>query len=234
MPKKNTPPRASARTPTSEVRSTGLADESAAQDYASSLNRVLESLYLAMADAFTAANITLTPTIYEKILPKQVLILAAHLGLIAAKEDESEDHGVAVGRWFIAAKDRDEILESLDSVIGLVRFDANETPERWQHPTPPECIDRFLDRIGWKPADLIRGLSRKENDRLPHTAEAAWKKFLQRLQEEPETYLEVKRPTKSTRDRIDELRDLMAELASDEFGNLPVAYLWWRPIHSKE
>ena len=202
-----------------------------------------------MADAFCAANTVkpkayaLTPRIYKKILPEQVLILAAHFGLIPAMDDTTKARGVWVGRWLIDDKDRDEVLASLASVIDYIgqpskresKRSLNTKPNKWE-----ERITRFRHRMGWKPIVLIRVLSHapteetaykeflqglREDPRKAHlfdldTQERAWKKFLQRLCERPDTYLEA--IDDRTYTRIMKLRQLMATLAPEEFGTLPL------------
>jgi hypothetical protein len=205
--------------------------------YASSVNRVLDSFYLTMADAFTLAKIKLTPEIYAKILPMQVLTLVVHLGIVPTIEDASEGDGVRVGRSLISKSDRDAVLESLSSAVNLVRATSlvsNEDGSPWKEPKPPEHVERFLDKRQWKRADLIRALAKAKasatngNEVFQQAAELAYKKFLQRLYEEPLCNLNL-RIDDRTRDRLKELRDLMATELPEEFGALTVAALCWTP-----
>ena len=240
MAKKNQPSHPNAGKEETEPALKHPAGASITEDYAFSLDRdrVLDSLYLAMADAFSAANALkprayeLTPRIYEELLPEQVLILAAHLGLIAATKEASEARGVRVGCWFIDTEDRDHLLQRLASVIALVRATENV---RADNETPD--LDYFCKIVGWHDVHLIRALAHTPTQEAARhkflqwlaedpnrarsldlsTEEAAWKKFLQRLSKEPRPYLE--RIDDRTYARLTVLRELMATLAPEEFGN---------------
>jgi len=191
-------------------------------------------------DAFSAANAVkprayeLTPTIYEKILPEQVVILAAHLGLIPTIDAALTGGDVVrVGRRLIDAKNRDEVLQSLASVIELVRASErvrtdNETPDiehfcnlmKWKDillfrvlahtPAEPSARKNFLQSIAKDPA--------KARSLELSTQEAAWKKFFQRYPDRADTYLGG--IDDRTYDKIKLLRELMATVAPEEFGNL--------------
>jgi hypothetical protein len=187
------------------------------------LNDLLESYYLAMVDAFVAAGIHLDARIYEKIIPEQVLILAAELGHIPTIDDPSEALAVQVGRWFIDPQDRDQLLESLASVITLVR--ATETVATDDEPpTPSELIDRLLEVTGWQ---TIERLSKELSTSAPGEQDA-YRKFLERLYQGPnsDNYFE-RRIVESTEDRRKALLNLMRSV-SPEFGSLTIDNLRWR------
>ena len=233
MAKKNQHSRPKAGTEKLDRPLKELAGAPVTEDYESSLNRVLDSIYLGMADAFSAAKLEpkLKPEMYEEILPQQVIILAAHLGLVPTLNDRSDGECVQIGPWSIDAKVRDEVLGSLASVIALVRVTENETASRWKEPTPMQHVDRFLKLITpqkqkvWSQTDLFKALSDNDPDQ-----ESAYKKCLQRwIFYEPDTYLQGIMDER-TRDRLTKLVSVMTTYAPAEFGSLTLEELcWMRP-----
>jgi hypothetical protein len=193
-------------------------------------SNLLECVYLAMADAFSSAGIKLTPAIYEEILPDQVLILAAHLGLMRTLDEDSEEHGVRVGKWLVSGEDNDEVRRHLESAINLVSASnkVSVSIRDWEEPTPKQLVDHFLDLMDWQKPTLIDELS--DND---YDLKVATKRFLDRLCTPPDGYVQLGIDSR-TGIRLKKLVDIMARRRPEEFGTLNYQQLRWRERTSPE
>ena len=152
-----------------------------------------------------------------------MLILAAELGQIPTIDDPSEAPAVQVGRWFVDPQDRDQLLESLASVITLVRATETVATDAFED-SPRELIDRLLEVTGWQ---SIERLSKELSKSAPGEQDA-YRNFLERLHDGPNSanYFE-RRIVESTKDRRKALLNLM-KAVSPELDSLTINHLRWR------
>lgn len=204
--------------PLSEFHGTSVTDAYMSNE----LGSLLQGAYLAMVDAFVSANVTLTSTIYERILPEHALKLAVHLGSLEPATPEGEVG--SVGGCMLTRDFKAEMMAAMTPAIHYVRATADNISVAWLEPTPPQHIQRFLKIMKWYRTDLVKKLSGIED----HVDET-WLQFLKRLYKPPTTKLQsVINPR--TLAKLETLRNIMASNVPGQFGTLTTSNLRWTPL----
>jgi hypothetical protein len=194
------------------------------QDYFSAeITDVLQSVFLAMVDAFESAHVKMTPAIYEQLLKEQAFKLVVHLGAFG---DAPGNEEVRIGNRLLTPEYEKELIATLAGAIKWVGKTTIGKSVTWKTPTPPDIIDEFLKNKKsprWYKTDLIKKVSGIDDYVCDTT-----KQFLKRLYREPTTNGQFG-INRRTRERLKKLRDVMAEAEPELCGHLTVDSLRWTP-----
>jgi hypothetical protein len=202
---------------------------------------ILNSICYGLAQTFLDGGANLTASTVEDYLPGETLNVAIYGGLIP--EPPEADYGVAFGDFIVPTGYREWFLGRLQSSLSTLRdlidqpipqkaseIAAENLPLRtttsairWKHPTPPERIQRFLGRVHWFQADLIRKVSGID-DYVDETTKQMFKRLYKPPKSIPRTRIHVR-----TLPKLQRCRDIMAEADPEECGTLTVYGLCWTP-----
>lgn len=138
------------------------------------LDRLLQPVYLTMADTYIAAGGEASPFILESYLPGQVFDIAIHAEWIPPTVyrplDKDFDPGTMfrMGDWAVSMEYGIDFIRrlkpSIEIIRGIVESEPQEHPDEkmiWQKPTPDEIVRDFLYETGWSKAQLIERMADK-------------------------------------------------------------------------